>query len=86
MQSIKLDQKGVIQFIIPLILLAGIVVGVYLVQKTQIFKPKAGGGYIDWVNPDGEDPDNCVTTKDGKEVITCPKVKFQILVPKEVTQ
>lgn len=37
----KLNQKGAIQFIFILILLAGIVAGVYLVQRTQIFKPKA---------------------------------------------
>lgn len=35
------EQKGVIQFLLILILLVGIVAGVYLVQKTQIFKPKA---------------------------------------------
>ncbi|MBI2020724.1 hypothetical protein HYS94_04940 [Candidatus Daviesbacteria bacterium] len=35
------DQKGAIQFIFLIILLAGIIAGVYLVQQTQIFKPKA---------------------------------------------
>lgn len=37
----SLNQRGAIQFIILLILLAGVVAGVYLVQRTQIFKPKA---------------------------------------------
>lgn len=37
----SLNQRGAIQFIILLILLAGVVTGVYLVQKTQILKPKA---------------------------------------------
>ena len=37
----KLGQKGVVQIAFVLILLAGIVAGVYLVQHTQIFKPKA---------------------------------------------
>lgn len=38
---IKLNQKGVIQFIPLIILLAGIIGGVYLVQHPQILKPKA---------------------------------------------
>lgn len=37
----KLNQRGAVQFIVLLILLAGIVAGVYLVQQTQIYKPKA---------------------------------------------
>lgn len=37
----SLNQKGVVHILIVLILLAGIVSGVYLVQHTQIFKPKA---------------------------------------------
>lgn len=81
----KLNSRGVIQFIPLLLLLAGIIAGVYLVQKTQIFKPKAGGENIVWVVPEGEDPQNCVTLKDGKYVITCPKAKFKILVPEEVS-
>lgn len=40
----KLSEKGAIQFIVLLILLAGIIATVYLAQRTQIFKPKAGGG------------------------------------------
>lgn len=39
----KQSQRGAIQYIILLILIAGLVAGVYLVQKTQIFKPKASG-------------------------------------------
>lgn len=37
----SLNQKGVVQIFFILLLLAGIIAGVYLVQKTQIFKPKA---------------------------------------------
>lgn len=81
----KLNSRGVIQFIPLLLLLAGIIAGVYLVQKTQIFKPKAGGENVEWVVPQGQDPENCVTTRDGKKVITCPKAKFKILVPEEVS-
>lgn len=35
------NQKGVAQVLVLLILLAGIFAGVYLVQRTQVFKPKA---------------------------------------------
>lgn len=35
------SQKGVAHILVVLLLLTGIVAGVYLVQKTQIFKPKA---------------------------------------------
>lgn len=37
----KLNQKGIIQLIPLLILVAGLIAGVYLVQQTQIFKPRA---------------------------------------------
>src|SRR3989338_3596355 len=39
----KLNERGVIHFVVLFILLAGIVAGLYLVQHTQIFQPKAGG-------------------------------------------
>lgn len=74
------NQKGIIHFLPLLLLLAGIIAGVYLVQQTQIFKPKATAENIEWVISD-QDPDNCVTYKDGKKVTTCPKVKFKINVP-----
>ncbi len=41
MLKFKLNQSGIINFILLLILLAGIVAGVYLVQHPIIFKPKA---------------------------------------------
>ncbi len=37
----KINQRGVIQFLVLFILIAGLIAAVYLVQKTQIFKPKA---------------------------------------------
>lgn len=37
----KLNQRGVIQLFVILILIAGLVAAVYLVQKTTFFKPKA---------------------------------------------
>lgn len=37
----KLSEKGVIQFLILAILAVGLIAGLYLVQQTQIFKPKA---------------------------------------------
>lgn len=81
----KFKERGAIQFIVLLILLGGIIAGVYLVQKTQIFKPKATSENIEWVISNN-DSENCVTTKDDTRVTTCPKVKFRINVPVEVSQ
>lgn len=40
-----MNQKGVIAHILLIIILvAGLIAGVYLVQHPQIFRPKAGGG------------------------------------------
>ena len=40
-----MNQKGVIAHLILIIILAaGLIAGVYLVQHPQIFRPKAGGG------------------------------------------
>lgn len=77
----RLNQSGLIQYIVLLILIAGIAAGLYLVQRTQIFKPKATSQNIDWVISNN-DPDNCVTTnQEGKTVTTCPKVKFKVTAP-----
>ena len=81
----KINERGVIaQAVVLLLLLSGIAAGLYLVQHPQIFKPKAGGGNMNWV-VSNQDPDNCVTFKDNQTVTTCPKVKFQINVPEQVT-
>lgn len=80
----RLNQRGVIaQGVILLLLLAGIGVGIYLVQHPQIFKPKASSEKVEWITSEN-DPDNCVTIKDGKTVTTCTKVKFRINVPQQV--
>lgn len=47
----KLRDRGAIQFIVLLILLAGLLGGLYLVQHPQIFKPKAGGGLSAPIGP-----------------------------------
>lgn len=39
-------EKGVVHLLVPIILAVGLLVGLYLVQNTQIFKPKAYGGPI----------------------------------------
>ena len=39
-------EKGIVHLLIPIILVIGLVAGLYLVQNTQIFKPKAFGGPI----------------------------------------
>ncbi len=38
------SQKGIIQYLVLIILFIGIIAGLYLVQTKQIFRPKAGGG------------------------------------------
>ncbi len=42
-----MNQKGIVHLILILILVAGLIAGLYLVQNTQIFKPKASNT---WVN------------------------------------
>ncbi len=42
---IKLSQRGFTHLVVLLILLVGVVTGIYLVQHTQIFRPKAA--YLD---------------------------------------
>lgn len=84
----KLNQKGVIAPIILLILLlAGIFVGVWLITNGNPLKlfSRASSDKIDWVISDN-DPDNCVTVKNGQKVLTCPKVKFKVTVPQQVSE
>ena len=82
----KLNQRGVIAHLFLILILGlGLVAGVYLIQHPQIFKPKATSEHVEWVQSNGDDPDNCVSFKDGKQVTSCPKVKFKINVPVQVT-
>lgn len=78
---LKLNQRGILHLIPLLILLGGIVAGVYLVQKTQVFRPKASTETIFWVpgsQSEVDSKDNCVQQKDGSTFTTCPKVKFKL--------
>ena len=61
----KLGERGIIHFIVLLILLAGLVAGLYLVQHTQIFEPKAGGNItrVEIVDNDGNPIATTDTTK-----------------------
>lgn len=43
----SLEQKGIIHILAIFLLLAGIIAGIYLVQRTQIFKPKASVETVD---------------------------------------
>lgn len=50
------SQSGFVQYLLLVLLLIGIGVGVYLVQFTQIFKPKASSTQIEFfVSPSGQD-------------------------------
>lgn len=77
----KLNQRGaIIQILMLLILVVGLVVGIYLVGKTQIFKPKASSQEMQWVISSG-DADNCVAIDENQNIITtCKSVKFKINV------
>lgn len=75
----KLNQRGIINLISLLLLLVGIIGGVYLVQKEgfQIFKPKAAQKNIEILAGD------CVKEKDGKKVLECERFQFKLTSPLE---
>lgn len=50
MRSRRLNQKGNMQLIVFLIIMVGIIVGVYLVQQRTNFLPKASGPYNAYQN------------------------------------
>src|SRR3990167_9560975 len=52
MQMPKLNQRGIVHLFIPLILLLGIIAGVYLIRNTTKLFPKAGGGGSGPVSPE----------------------------------
>lgn len=79
-----LNSRGIAHILLIVLLLGGIAAGVFLVQKTQIFKPKATSENIEWVSSQA-DQDNCVTYKEGRIVTTCTKVKFKVTVPAQVS-
>ncbi len=78
----NLNQKGAIHFLIPILLIAGIIVGVFLITNGNPLKlfSKASSDKIEWVVSDG-DSNNCVTVKNGKKVTTCPTIKFKVSLP-----
>lgn len=81
----KLNSKGIIAPVILLILLAaGIFAGVWLITNGNPLKlfSRAATDKIEWVKSSG-DPENCVT---GPGTTSCPKVKFRINVPTQITQ
>lgn len=81
----RFNQQGVVQVLVLLILIIGLLAGLYLITQTQIFKSKATSQNIEWQISSGQSPDNCVTTQDGKTVTTCPKVKFKVTAPADIT-
>ncbi len=81
----SMNQKGIAHILLIIILIIGIIAGVYLVQKTQIFKPKAASDIVEWTQSQG-DSDNCITSQNGNTVTTCGKVKFKIFAPGDITK
>ncbi len=72
-----LNQKGIVQIISIILLLAGLGAGLYLVSKTQVFRPQAAGKSIEIINNDCLDTSS--TTRSLKT--GCPKVKFKLTPP-----
>lgn len=78
-ESHKLNQKGVvIQAIILVVVAIGIIAGVYLVQKTQIFKPKASVNPIIFKSSTG---DALPVNASGVPQSTSSTVKVEIISP-----
>lgn len=79
MSIFKLREAGVIGIIQLLLIIVGIVAGVYLVQKEgfQIFKSKASAKNIEILSGD------CVKDKDGNKILTCEQFKFKVVSPLE---
>lgn len=61
------SEKGISQIIILVLLLVGIVTGVYLVQQTQILKPKAASSTTITIN---SSPTVCSTTQTGMQTVS----------------
>lgn len=75
----KLNQKGVVvQALILILVVIGIIVGVYLVQKTQIFKPKASVSPITFKSSTGE---ALPVNASGVPESTSAAVKVEIISP-----
>lgn len=68
----RLNQKGAVQFLIPLILLVGIIAGVYLVREgPKIFQPKATvGANIFFVDSSGSEVTTTTTAMVNVKVIS----------------
>ncbi|MBI2018161.1 hypothetical protein HYS96_00465 [Candidatus Daviesbacteria bacterium] len=69
------SQKGIVHLGLLILLLLGLVAGVYLVQHPQIFKPKAGGGKV-WLI---DDKGNQLSPKDGG-VYEVPSQEIRIYI------
>ena len=74
------SQNGLAHILLILILLVGIIAGVFLVGKTQIFKPKATASSIEFLD------NSCIKVQNGTKVLTCEKVKFKLTSPLETGQ
>lgn len=71
------NERGIVHLIPLLILLIGIIAGVYLVQKTQIFKPKAASSSVEILDGD------CVKLNNGEKELVCDKFQFKVTSPLE---
>lgn len=75
-----LNQKGLVHILLLILLLVGIIAGVFLVSKSgyQLFQPKATSKSIEFIEGD------CVKTKGDEKVLTCDgPVQFKLISPLE---
>lgn len=53
-KSVFSNEKGLVQLVLLVVLIAGLAIGVYLVQKTQLLKSRAGGEPITLLDSSGK--------------------------------
>lgn len=83
---VKLNERGIVHLIPLLLILVGIVAGVYLVSHPQIFRPKASAENVSWILKSEDPANSCVEVKDGQNVATCPTVEFNLTSPLETNE
>ncbi len=74
-------QKGFINYIVMLLLLAGLGVGLFLVSQTQVFRPKASEKPVTIIEPDGR----CnFSENNGEYNSICTGLKLKFVSPLEI--
>ena len=77
---LRLNQRGLVHLIPLLIILIGIIGGVYLVKNPTIFKPKAASKSVEILDGD------CIKSVNGEKELVCDKFQFKVTSPLEGNQ